>query len=75
MKKDTLAIWDRIFGDWFVNIIIFVLLVPTIVILVMGVQREWINKDFGIQLLFLLIGLIAGKFLEQKRGSIKNEKI
>lgn len=55
---------ESIFSKWFKNIILLILLIPTIFILILGIIRGWIKEDFGLQLFFLLLGIFLGKWLE-----------
>lgn len=55
---------ERIFGVWFKNILLLALLLPSIFLLIFGLVNSWIGKDFGLQLLFLLLGIYIGKWFE-----------
>ena len=36
----------------------------TIIIIITGFSAKWIDKDFGLQLVFLLLGVYIGKWFE-----------
>lgn len=55
---------DKIFGEWFKNIILIILLIPTIFIIVFGLKNKWIDQNFAVGLLFLLLGIYIGKWFE-----------
>lgn len=54
---------DKIFGEWFKNIIILVLLCIGGVILWYGIPQGWIDQSFAVEMLFLIAGLILGRWL------------
>ena len=60
--------WDKIFGEWFKNIVVLLVLLSGIILLYFGLNKNWIGKDFGIELIFLIIGLIIGKRFENGKG-------
>ena len=64
MVKDVNPYWAKIFGDWFKNIILLLLLAPSIILLVIAVTNSWVDKDFGLQVIFLLLGIYIGKWFE-----------
>ncbi|MEK6867562.1 MAG: hypothetical protein AABX98_01950 [Nanoarchaeota archaeon] len=59
---------ENILGKWFKNIILLVLLIPTVFIVVFGASNGWIKADFGLQLFFLLLGIFIGKWLENGKS-------
>jgi len=55
---------ENIFGKWFKNIVLLILLIPSIVLLIYALLNGWVGKDFGLQILFLLLGVYMGKGFE-----------
>ena len=64
-KNKTIELFDKIFGEWFKNILLVILLIPTIMLLTWGVLNELIGKEFAMNLIFLLIGIFVGKWIEK----------
>ena len=54
----------KIFGEWFKKIILLVLVVLFITIFIVGLFKSWIDKEFSMNVFFLLLGLHAGKWFE-----------
>ena len=64
-KEGALYLWvDSIFEKWFKNIIILIVLIPAIIILDVGVIRGWIDSTFALEMFYLIVGILIGRWLE-----------
>jgi len=63
-KKEVNPYLEKIFGEWFKNVVLLLLLIPMIFILIWGVIVKWIDQSFAIDFLFLLLGIYIGKWFE-----------
>jgi hypothetical protein len=54
---------EKFFGDWFKNVIVLLLLIIGGIVVAYGLPGGWIDQDFAIELLFLVIGLFLGRWL------------
>jgi hypothetical protein len=65
MIKEINPYINNIFGKWFKNIVLILLLIPSIFFFCYGVYRGWIDKEFGLQIFFLILGIIIGRWIEK----------
>lgn len=63
-KKEVNPYLDKIFSDWFKNIVILIVIISGLILLIFSLYKNWIDKDFSIDLLFFIMGIIIGKWLE-----------
>ena len=63
-EKEVNPYIDKILGIWFKNIIIFIVILIGAFLLVFGVLNGWIGRDFGVELMFFILGIVIGKWLE-----------
>lgn len=55
---------EKIFGDWFKKILIIIVAIPLTVLLIVAVFRQWIDQNFAVDVIFLLLGIYVGKWFE-----------
>jgi hypothetical protein len=66
-KKPLNPYIEHIFGKWFKNLVLVILLIPTVGLLFWGFLNNFIDREFGLQLLFLLLGIYIGKWLDYEK--------
>ena len=57
---------DRIFGQWFKNITLLISLIAGVILLFFSFRNGWIGKDFAVELIFFLMGIFIGLWIEKK---------
>ncbi len=58
---------EKIMGEWSRNILTLVLAIGLITLAALGIGLRWIDKDFGLQIFYLLFGINVGEWLDQRK--------
>ncbi|MEW5896215.1 MAG: hypothetical protein AB1668_00850 [Nanoarchaeota archaeon] len=67
VKPETMQLLDKIFTIWFKNITVLIAIVIGGVLVYFSLKNGWIGQDFAIELIFFILGIMIGLWLE-KRG-------